>query len=336
MSQSEITIHGEGIPYRDEKRPIGWPLFLEENPRVHSSILDVPDFEDLLDDQKQKIIYQKLLKERSVKTLIPDIRHHGGLIEPILIRADTREVIEGNSRLAAYRYLYDKYEDEKWSRIPCRLVTGLTNDQQAALLHSIHVKGKTSWTRYEKAHFTYIQHETKGKKIQDVADLFSISVSTAYQDVRIIRLMKVNNDRNRKHFSHYSVLEKNLKQELKADNKLKDALLSMIRSSTDGGNEDPPFTAQNLRDQLPIVLRKPKILAKFVKGEINLETAHDRAKISDAQSKMKQVRDILNDVTHEELRALKPGDQNAVLYECRKIKAEITRIDRMLQDLKSQ
>ena len=335
MNQSEITIRDVGIPYTDEKRSIGWPLFLKENPRVYSTIADVPDFEDLLDDEKQEIIYRRLLKERSVKTLIPDIRHHGGLIEPILIRADTRQVIEGNSRLAAYRYLYDKYEDEKWNLISCRLVTGLTDDQQAALLHSIHVKGKTSWTRYEKAYFTYLQYKDKKKKIQDVASLFSISESTAYQDVRIIQLMKDNNDRDRTHFSHYSVLEKNLKKALNEDDKLRKALLSMIRPSADC-HEDPPFTAQNLRDQLPVVIKKPKILAKFVEGKISLDTAHDRAKISDAQSKMKQIRDILNYVTHEELRALNPADQKAVAYECRKIKAELTRIDRLLQDIKSR
>ena len=335
MTQSEITIRGERIPCTDDRWPIGRPLFLRENPRVYSSIVDVPNFDDLLDDQKQQIIYEKLLGEPSVKTLIPDIRRNGGLIEPILVRADRRVVVEGNSRLAAYRYLYAKYDDDKWSTIPCRLVSRLTNDQQAALLHYIHVKGKTSWTRYEKAHFTYIQHKIKGKTIQEVAKLFSISTSKAYQDIRIIQSMKDNNDRNRTHFSYYSVLETTLKQDLKADANLKSALLSMIRPSDDHSH-DPPFTAQNLRDQLPVVLKKPKILRKFVKGEVTLDTAHDRAKISDTQSKMKQIRSILNDITGEELRVLSPADHKAVVYECRKVKAAVSRIRQILQDMNSQ
>lgn len=336
MSQSEITIHGVTIPCTDDKWPVGRPRFLRDNPRVYSSIVDVPDFDDMLDEQQQQIIYERLLKESSVKKLIPDIRRNGGLIEPILVRIDRLQVIEGNSRLAAYRYLYGKYEDEKWSNIPCRLVSRLTDDQQAALLHSIHVKGKTQWTRYEKAHFTYLQHKIKGKKIEEVAKLFSISKSKAYEDVRIIQSMKDNDDRNRAHFSHYSVLEKSLKQELtNADAKLKPTLLSMIRPPGDD-RHDPPFTAQNLRDQLPVVLKKPRILRKFMKREITLETAHDRAKISDTQSKMKQIRGILNDVTRKELRVLSPADRNAVIYDGRKIRREISRILEMLHDMKPQ
>lgn len=335
MTRPEITIHGARIPCKDDKWPIGRPLFLRDNPRVYSSIADVPDFDDLLEDQQQQIIYENLLKEPSVKTLIPDIRHNGGLIEPILVRADTEQVVEGNSRLAAYRYLYQKDEDERWSNISCRLVSSLTDDQLATLLHSIHVKGKTSWTRYEKAHFTYLQHKIKGKTIQDVAKLFSISVSKAYQDVRIIQQMKDNNDPNRAHFSHYGVIETNLKRELKTNTQLKSALMSMIRPPGDLSDHDPPFTAQNLRDQLPVVLRKPKILRKFINGEITLDVAHDRAKISDVQSKMKRIRGILNDVTNEELRVLDQSAKKAVVYECRKVQTELSRIQKILEKIMS-
>ncbi len=334
MTQPEITIHSTRIPCTDDKWRTDRLVFLSENPRVYSSIADIPDFDDLHDDQKQQVIYRQLLKERSVRTLIPDIRDNGGLIEPILVRADTREVVEGNSRLAAYRHLYSESKDEKWNTIPCRLVSSLTDDQLAALLHSIHVKGKTSWTTYEKAHFTYLQHK-KGKRIEDIAKLFSISTSKAYQDVRIIKAMKENSDSDRAHFSYYSVLKTSLRKELRDNTQLESALLSMIRRPDDGGDHHPPFTAQNLRDQLPVVLRKPKILRKFVKGEITLDTAHDRAKISDTQSKMKRVRGLLNDVTHEELRELGQPAKKAVDYECRKVQKELSRIQKMLAKMMS-
>ena len=309
-------------------------FFLRENPRVLSCIVGIPNFDELFPEQQQDIIYDTLLREPSVKKLIPDIRRNDGLIEPILVRADTLEVIEGNSRLAAYRHLDSMHEGNKWHNIPCRIVSRLTDNQLATLLHSIHVKGKTAWTKYEKAYFTYHQHKIKHKPIKELVKIFSISPTTAYQDVRIISAMKKNNDSNRANFSRYQVLERTpvLKKELQANPRLKSALLSMIRST----DHNPPLTAQNLRDQLPDVIKKPKILGKFVKGEIDLETAHYRAKISTTQMKLKKVREILNDVTSAELGALDPASQKAVVYECRKIDKETSRISRALAAKKRQ
>lgn len=332
MTRSEITIHETPIPCTEDRWPIHRPLFLRDNPRIYSSCLaDYPNFDSLIEQKQQKIIYGKLIDEPSVKTLIPDIEHHGGLIEPILIRHDREEVIEGNSRLAAYRYLYNKDKDDKWKFISCRIVSSLTDDQVATLLHSIHVKGKTSWQRYEKANFIYIQHKLKGKAIKDVANLFSISSSSAYQDVRIIQAMKENNDSNRTHFSHYKVIETTLKKQLIQKPHLKSVLLSMIRPvDGDDGKGEPPFTAQNLRDQLPVVIKKPKILGKFMRGDIDLDTAYDRAKISTTHLKLKKIRDILKDITRAELLALEINSQKPVVYECGKIGQEIRRINKIL------
>ena len=69
------------------------------------------DFDNLMEEEQQDIIFNKLLKEPSVKNLIPEIKRHGGLMDPILVRRDTMEVIEGNSRLAVYRQLDQKSED---------------------------------------------------------------------------------------------------------------------------------------------------------------------------------------------------------------------------------
>lgn len=334
MTQPEITIQGTPIPCTDEKLAIGRLLFLRENPRVLSSITGIPDFDAKFPEEQQEIIYHKLLKEPSVKKLIPDIRANGGLIEPILVRADTMEVIEGNSRLAAYRKLDSSTQSNKWCSIPCRIVSGLSDDQLATLLHSIHVKGKTSWTRYEKAYFTYHQHKVKGRSIKDVAEIFSVSEGTAYRDVRLIQAMKDNRDSERKNFSYYQVLEATpvIKRELNQNPQLKSVLLQMIRSPDHGSM----LTAPNLRDQLPIVIKKPKILRKFVSGRIDLEAAYYSAKISNTQTKLQKVREILKDVTSAEVEALDPASQKAVAYECRKIDKETSRISRALEAMKSQ
>ena len=40
-------------------------------------------------------------------------------MEPILVRHDRMEVIEGNSRLAVYRHLNKDQNGDTWQLIPC-------------------------------------------------------------------------------------------------------------------------------------------------------------------------------------------------------------------------
>ena len=74
--------------------------FLKDNPRVYSCIYDELDFENLPEAVQQEKIFEKLQAEPSVKNLVQEIKRHGGLMERILVRLDTMQVVEGNSRLA--------------------------------------------------------------------------------------------------------------------------------------------------------------------------------------------------------------------------------------------
>ena len=96
-----------------------------------------------------------LLQEPSVKNLIPEIRRDEGLQDPITVRHDTWQVIEGNSRLAAYRKLAEESDGDQWTHIRCLVVTSLTDDQQTRLLGQAHLHGKTDWSPYAKALFCF-------------------------------------------------------------------------------------------------------------------------------------------------------------------------------------
>ena len=55
----------------------------------------------------QEDIYSELLEQEHVRELKEDIRLNGGLIDPLIVRDGTLEVLEGNSRLElAPRWLY--------------------------------------------------------------------------------------------------------------------------------------------------------------------------------------------------------------------------------------
>ena len=77
--------------------------------------------------------------------------------------------------------------------------------QQASLLNQVHVKGKTQWSAYEKAHFAYVR-KIDGWAGPRIATLFGESTATIYKRTNAIRLMAQSGDNKQKHFSYYDAI----------------------------------------------------------------------------------------------------------------------------------
>ena len=331
----EMKILGKEIPLSNDFLSIDSLKFLKDNPRVYACTHGESNFDSLTDDEQQGIIFQKLLQEPSVKNLKPEVKRHGGLMEPILVRHDTMEVIEGNSRLAVYRQLrLDKAEGE-WELIPCDIVSKLTDEEQAAFLNQIHVKGKTKWSAYEKANFAYVRKE-RGSSVDELANLFGESKATIRTRVKVIETMKRNEDNEKAHFSYYDVLVRT--EEISAAMKkegLEGFLLTKIKSF--GPNDDDnDFTAQELRKKLPVILKKPKMLTKYANGDIELDDAYQLSKISQVEGKIKQARNLLNEVSRQEMVQLEQNRFNAFKQEVRRLTHEVERINKMIKDNEAQ
>ena len=320
-----IAIMGDKITATHDEKPIDQLLFLPDNPRVYAAIRDMDDFYDLTEAEQQDRIYRLLLEEPSVKKLLPEIRRDGGLQEPVIVRWDRQQVVEGNSRLAVYRKLEEEGADGTWDRIPCQIVTKLTDDQQTRLLGQAHLQGRTEWSSYSKALFCYGWVRTKKNTAQALSQLSGMSVRAINKDVDKIQLMHENNDHNQSHFSYYGVLVENraISSEVKENQELRDRLLSEIKS----GNH---FTAQEMRDQLPTVIKKPKILRKFIRGDVPLDEAFDRAKVSDTESRLKRIRKLLDDIEADDVGSLERHERQAVRQVVRQIQRGVTRIEKMV------
>ena len=331
----EMKILGETIKLSDDYLCIYELKFLNDNPRVYACTYGEPDFETRTEEEQQDIIYEKLLKEPSVENLIPDIKRHGGLMEPILVRYDTKEVIEGNSRLAVYRKLNEKNSESEWDLIPCDIVSGLTEEQLAAFLHQIHVKGKTQWAAYEKANFAYARHTKKGWPLDMIADLFGESKVTIRTRVDVIKLMMENSDTKRSHFSYYDVLVRNsnISKGMKEHDRLRGLLLKEICSleDLDPEEEGSKFTAQELRKKIPVILKKPKVLNKFLDGKIDLDEGYQRARISTLQQNVKRAKELLNDISYQEITGLELNEFNPFRQEIRKLLQVINRLEKMIE-----
>lgn len=321
---STINLLGASVSYQERELDIHKIKFLTINPRIYSRTQGQPGFAELTVAEQQQEIYRALCKQPSVEKLRREIRRHGGLIEPVLVRWDTTEVIEGNSRLAVYRQFFDVNQDDKWRRIPCRIVESLTDRQQAAFLSQIHVRGKTTWSAYEKAHFAYLQYRTLGSYAK-VAEVLGESGGTIRHRVRAIELMAANTDKELARFSYYDVLIRNriLDMAMKDDSTFRETILTKVKDLRPSAWE---FTAQELRDKLPTILAKPKIRRRFCDGLIDLDEAYQRARISRAQEKIRRARELIEDVERPDIESLDRNHLNALGQDIRRLRRSTERV----------
>lgn len=350
MTSQTIKILGQEIPVSNERIDIFQLKFLRNNPRVYACTHGQSGFEDMEVDEQQQTIFQSIRQEPSVTNLLRDLEHHGGLLDPILVRMDTMEVIEGNSRLAAYRLLHKKQPNGQWSEIECNTVSRLTDEQQDAYQNQIHVKGKTKWSAYEKANFAFVRQEN-GYSFKDMAKIFSESESTLRKRVKVIQRMTDNEDQEQSNFSFYDVIERNqdIRNKLNSGQALADLigseyvngknlhpsqkealdfrkwLLRMVKSP------DREFTAQEMRKQLPVVLKKPKVLKQLVGGKLTLEEAYSRATVSKATTKVRRATGLLQDVSAREVKALDNNSFNVLRQDVRKLRREYARITKIME-----
>lgn len=324
-----IRILRESVEYSEDYRDIDTLKFLKDNPRVYAVTHGELDFDQKPEGEQQDIIFSKLKDESSVKNLVPEIERHGGLIEPILVRLDTMEVIEGNSRLAAYRILRDKGQPGDWDMIPCHLISTLTEEQQAAFLNQIHVKGKTQWSAYEKANFAYVR-KINGWRVDRIAQLFGESSPTIYKRINAIKLMTDSGDGEMSHFSYYDVLVRNpdIDGKMKESPALRDRLFDEIRNL--GPGESQSFTAQDLRNGLPAIIKKPRVLARYVNGDIEFDEARERARLSPAEERVRRALSLIEEISAADVDGLHQNSLNSLNQVVKKLDREINRVRGMI------
>lgn len=339
--QKSIRILGVDIPLDHDVRNIFELRFLLDNPRVFSCTYGVQGFAEKSDEEQQNEIYRELLEEPSVQNLLPEIVRHGGLMEPILVRWDTKAVIEGNSRLAAFRHLYEKSaeeEKEKWETIPCEIISSLTDEQQWAFLNQLHVKGKTAWSAYEKANFAFVRHDKGGMTISEIADMFGETEQEISKRIGVITKMKKNHDAVLSHFSYYNVTVRTRKiaDAISENEDLEKVLNKKIKALGEQSEEEAEFTAQQLRTQLPQIISKPKILKRFLKGLDSLGNCYQDAKESNALAVVKRALERLKGVDKKELEALSVTEINKLKPEARKLQRVAERVYKMVLEVKDQ
>lgn len=241
--------------------------YYPENPRINSIIES-----EFGENPTQEQIEGKMQSLDHVKELKNSIRVNGGLIEPIFVKDNV--VLEGNSRLAAYRLLV-REDPIKWSKIRAVLLPStVTADQIFSLLGTMHIIGKTPWSPFEQAAYLQKRITTSRKKIDAIADELGLTRSAAHKYIATYELMVQNDDLVRDKWSYYYELVKNGAIQ-KADENypqlaIKETILERIK-------EDKFSDSRELRKVGKIVGSESEVADEAINGFLNETMSLDEA-----------------------------------------------------------
>lgn len=322
-----LKILGEEVSYEDERMDIFELRYYEKNPRVLSKLIREQEIDSLSDDRIQKVVERRMKDEQSVRNLRKTIRHHRGIVEPLVVQFSTRKVIEGNSRLAALRMLYAENSDPVYLTVPCRMVT-LSEKQIDALLHQYHVDGKTEWTPFDKAHFSYHRILVEKISIEDHAEVTSTSQAEIRKRIDTVQLMKEQKMEDKTdRFSYYDQIVRSTKlKPILIDHKVRQYLLNEVKA------KKPEFTAQEMRDHIPEIAKKPKLLKKLIGGNCTFEDARVEAKVSQPKQHLAKALGSLREIRKRDIDSLDKNDRNSLRSEARKCQREVKRIQGILSE----
>src|SRR5215471_1049989 len=121
LTEDSLIILGVKVATTTQMLPQQKLKFFPDNPRVYSVVRANGK------QPTQDEIQQQLSELEHIKELREDIRRNEGLLEPLIVRDGTMEVLEGNSRLAAYRQLAKK-EPIKWGMVKCTILPAAVDD----------------------------------------------------------------------------------------------------------------------------------------------------------------------------------------------------------------
>ena len=319
-----LTITGQEIEVRNGYLPIQDLSFYSENPRIYSLI------QGRSVEPSQDEIFKRLKGLDHVKQLIQSIRANGGLTDPMLVKDGDLVVLEGNSRLAAYRELA-RNDAITWGKAKVRLLpSDICEKLVFALLGEYHIIGRKNWAPYEQAGYLYRRKVTHGVTPQSMANEMGLSVKRVNHLIDTYKLMVEHDETSVTRWSYYDeYLKSNIVRKARREHpELDDIVIGKIKSK-----EIP--AAVDVRDKLVKLLNVSKVGQEPTKILVSGDNTFDRA-FQSAQDRgvdnmwlrrFKRFREELQvPELMVDLEQMSPEQEDKCLYEIRKIQQSIERI----------
>jgi ParB-like nuclease domain len=312
-SVGTMLIRGEEIPVVTKLLEQDQLRFYVDNPRVYSVLRSGGK------DPSQEEIQERLQKLEHVKELREDIKANKGLLEPLIVKSGSFEVLEGNSRLAAYRALVAK-EPLKWNLVKCTLLPAdIPESLVFGLLGQYHLKGKKDWAPYEQAGFLYRRFHKHNADPHALAREIGMSVREVNRLIEVYSFMIQHGENDVDRWSYYDeYLRSNKIRKARVQHpELDSMIVDKIRSKEIA-------KAVDVRDQLPTICTSPKVLNKFVNETVTFDEAYESAVSAGGENgKLNQIKrfreTICKPETETRLLSSDMKAQKAAKYELRKI-----------------
>jgi hypothetical protein len=304
-TKSSITVGDMTIETMIHRISIDNLHYYSDNPRIFSIL------KQLSNQVTQEEIERKLWEQDSTKDLYQDIKRNGGLLEEIIVRG--QEVLEGNSRLCAYRYLRkhaidadDEEAVKKWSFIRAKKIPDdITDETVFGILGILHIRGKAQWRPYEQASYLFRQLTAFSKKPTDLANQIGVKETEVENMIEAYKLMEGHKITDPNRFSYFVEFAKSrklhdTKEYLPTGVVLEDKFSEWVKE-----NKIP--RADAVRD-LPIILKDNSARKKFMGGQLTfeeaLEVARDRhpEAVSSFYNKLKKAAEAMSNAEESSIR----------------------------------
>jgi len=298
--------------------------FYTENPRVYS-VLNINGEEPSQDE-----IEEHMCNLDHVKQLKVSIESNGGLIDPLIVRGGDFTVLEGNSRLAAYRLLC-RGDAIKWGKVKCKVLPADIDDSAIfALLGQYHIIGRKDWDPFEQANYLYRRHQQTRLPIEYMAQELGITKMKANNMINVITFMIENDDLDKKHWSYYEEYLKNagIKKYRETNADIDETIVNAIKSGEIADARD----MRKLGDIAKISDKQSKkIMQKIADGEIDLYEGYsqvqDSGKLDDVVKKLKIFRQYINDDSIEKQIKVSEETYKNAQFEIKKIIKRLQEIE---------
>jgi ParB-like nuclease domain. len=270
--------------------------FYLDNPRVYSALrADNPN-------PSQQEVENLLIDMDHVKQLRLSIESNGGLIDPLIVRDGDFVVLEGNSRLAAYRLLC-RTNPAQWGKVPCLILPSNIDESTIfTLLGQYHIVGRKDWSPFEQAGYLVRRKNETKYPIEAMAKELGITIGDAKKFVSVYEFMVLHDDLIPARWSYYEEYLKNsgIKKYRTTDPTLDAAIVEVVK-------KEDINDAKDMRKLGEILSSRSKQAKQFVDklkaGDTTINDAYehlqDSGQINDIVKKLSKTREFLNDMDIE-------------------------------------
>lgn len=301
-------------------------LFYEENPRVYSALRTDGSA------PTQEIIEEKMTSMDHVKQLRLSIEQNGGLIDPLMVvkRHDTYIVLEGNSRLAAYRLLAAK-DPVKWQKVRvCVLPEEITAGDIFTLLGQYHLIGRKDWSVFEQAAYLYRQKESTGIAIDILAKNVGLTESKVSAYLRVYSFMLEHDDLRPDRWSYYEeyLKSRGINKYRATHPQMDDTFVTQVKT----GQIKQAMDVRAVLGEIAKAKDKTaaKIMQDIIQGNISIYDGHEKfkatGKTSNGYQRIKKFHDLINDDDFQKALLLEAVTNRSVSFELKKIQKVVNKL----------